>query len=43
MRYICFLKFGNTVKMETGFYSVTKLKKTNLSHLLTLDFKQFPT
>jgi hypothetical protein len=25
------------------FYSVTKLKKTNISHFLTLDFKHFPT
>jgi hypothetical protein len=31
MRDICFLKFG--------FYSVTKLKKTNISHLLTLILK----
>jgi hypothetical protein len=26
----------------SGFYSVAKLKKTNISHLLTLDFKNFP-
>jgi hypothetical protein len=31
MTDICFLKFG--------FYNVTKLKKTNLSHLLTLILK----
>jgi hypothetical protein len=42
MRNIYFLKFGDTVKTKT-FYSVNKLKKTNVSHLLTLDFKNFPT
>jgi hypothetical protein len=30
-------------ELETLFYSVAKLKKTNISHLLTLDFKNFPT
>jgi hypothetical protein len=30
---------------QTGnwFYSVNKLKKTNISHLLNLDFKNVPT
>jgi hypothetical protein len=38
MIYI-FLMFGNTVKPVSPFYNVTKLKKTNIPHLLTLDFK----
>jgi hypothetical protein len=38
-----FLNFGNTVKPISSFYGVAKLKKTNISHLLTLDFKNFPT
>jgi hypothetical protein len=29
--------------LQEVFGSVTKLKKTNISHLLTLDFKNFPT
>jgi hypothetical protein len=43
MRDICFLKFVNTVKTGNWFYSVAKFKKTNISHLHTLDFKNFPT
>jgi hypothetical protein len=38
MRDICFLKFDNTVKPETGCCSVAKLTETNTSHLLSLDF-----
>jgi hypothetical protein len=38
MKYICFLEFGNAAKPEAG--SIIKLKKTNISHLLTLDLKK---
>jgi hypothetical protein len=41
MRGICFLKSGNTVKPVSSFYSVTKLKKTNLSFAYS-PFKKFP-
>jgi hypothetical protein len=36
--------FGLSIA-QTGnwFYSVNKLKKTNISHLLNLDFKNVPT
>jgi hypothetical protein len=40
---IRFFKFGNTVKTRNCFYSVTKHKKRNASHLLTRDFKNFST
>jgi hypothetical protein len=30
-------------KTVSGFYSVTKLKKTNISYFLTLIFQNFPT
>jgi hypothetical protein len=43
IRDVCFLKFGNTVKPISRFYGVAKLKKTIIFHLLTLDFKNFPT
>jgi hypothetical protein len=45
IRDICFFKFGNTVKTKkvSGIYSVIKLKKTNISNLFTVNFKNFPT
>jgi hypothetical protein len=43
MRDIYFIEFGITTKTGMWFYSVTKLKETNISHLLTLAIKRFPT
>jgi hypothetical protein len=39
MRDICFLKFDNTLTTSFRFCSVTKLKKTNIFHLFTLDLE----
>jgi hypothetical protein len=40
MRVICFLKFGNSEKSETGFYSVTSLRKNLICLLSILNISQ---